>query len=126
MPISKAKEFEPVYRQLKGILQKHKKGLKAETDKQGNYVLWTGVSQKFKKPIWFGCVRTGKSYVSYHLMSVYVYPDLLREVPAELKKSMQGKSCFNFKKADKQLFAALERVTRKSWERYKKEGLLEA
>jgi hypothetical protein len=42
-------------------------------------------------------VRKGKSYVSFHLIPVYMFPDLLKGLSPALEKRMQGKSCFNFK-----------------------------
>lgn len=57
-------------------------------------------------------MRVGKAYVSYHLMSVYACPDLLKTMTPELKKRMQGKSCFNFKEVDETLFKELARLTK--------------
>jgi len=54
----------------------------------------------------------GKNYVSFHLMSVYASPELLGKTSPELKKRMQGKSCFNFKQVDKKLFSELKTLTR--------------
>ena len=75
--------------------------------------------------MWFGAVRMGKSYVSYHLMPVYVFPDLLDDLSPGLKKRMQGKSCFNFTHTDEMLFQELERLTNRSHTRYQEEGFLE-
>jgi len=72
----------------------------------------------------FGGVQIKKNYVSYHLMPVYAFPDLLDGLSPELKKRMQGKSCFNFKTVDKALFKELGALTRKGYQRYKKEGLV--
>ena len=47
--------------------------------------------------MWFGAVKIGKAYVSYHLMPLYMNEPLARTVSPQLKKHMQGKSCFNFK-----------------------------
>ena len=40
------------------------------------------------KPVWFGSVRLGKAYVSYHLVPLYMNPVLAEAVPARLKKRM--------------------------------------
>jgi hypothetical protein len=45
-------------------------------------------------------------------MSVYASPELLKHMSPELKKRMQGKSCFNFKEVDKKLFSELSRLTK--------------
>ena len=52
--------------------------------------------QKNKKPLFFGAVQVKKAYVSFHLMPVYLKPELLASISPELKARMQGKSCFNF------------------------------
>ena len=64
-----------------------------------------------KQPLCFSGVRLGKRYVSFYLMSVYASPDLLKGMSPELKKRMQGKSCFNFKEVDRKLFAELKTLT---------------
>jgi hypothetical protein len=51
-----------------------------------------------------------------------MYPDLLKDISPELKKRMQGKSCFNFKKVEPALFAELAELTRKGAEKFKKEN----
>ena len=63
-------------------------------------------------PMWFGAVRIGKAYVSYHLMPIYTEPALAAAVPDGLKKRMQGKSCFNFKTLDETQRADLQALTR--------------
>lgn len=55
--------------------------------------------------------RLGKRYVSYYLMSVYAQPDLVGAMSSELRRRMQGKSCFNFATIDEPLFAELESLT---------------
>ena len=69
-------------------------------------------------------VEIGKAYVSYHLLPVYVHPELLDSFSAQLKARMQGKSCFNFKTADEALFRELERLTRKGFAAFKKDGYM--
>jgi hypothetical protein len=69
---------------------------------------------KPKEPMWFGGVKAGKAYVSYHLMPVYTHPALAASISPALKKRMQGKSCFNFQAADPALFEELEALTREA------------
>ena len=75
------------------------------------------------KELWFGAVRVGKRYVSYHLMPIYVFTDLLENLSPELKKRMQGKSCFNFTRVDEALFRELGELTRIGYERFQKGGM---
>lgn len=111
-----------VYAALVKIMNKHEKNLKVSTDNKSNYLLTGPMSERFKKELWFGAVQVKKNYVGYHLMPVYMYADLVKEIPIELKKRMQGKSCFNFKKIDKDLFRQLAELTDKSYKTFKQRG----
>ena len=57
-------------------------------------------------------------------MPVYMNPKLLNRMSPELKKRMQGKSCFNFAKVDKKLFAELRGITASGFECFEKLGYL--
>ena len=65
---------------------------------------------------WFAGTRLGKRYVSYYLMPIYVRPSLLDGISPELRRRMQGKSCFNLSKVDETLLAELEALTKKGYE----------
>ena len=58
-------------------------------------------------------------------MSVYASPDLLKSMSPELKKRMQGKSCFNFKEVDEPLFKELARLTRAGAAKFSDEKFIE-
>ena len=70
----------------------------------------------------FAGVRVGKRYVSYHLMPVYARPQLLDGISAELRRRMQGKSCFNFTFVDESLMRELETLTRRSFDVFSSEA----
>jgi hypothetical protein len=72
----------------------------------------------------FGSVQIGKRYVSYHLMPVYAFPDMLNNASPQLRKRMQGKSCFNFTKLDDTMVGELYAITTTGLERYRQEVLL--
>jgi hypothetical protein len=126
MPTKLKPDFRAVHARLKTILQKYERDdLKASPDQPGHYALIGPPTERsLSKDMWFGAVRTGKSYVSYHLMAVYVFPELLDGMSPELKKHMQGKSCFNFKQVDDKLFRELAKLTDQGYKRFKKEKLL--
>ncbi len=67
--------------------------------------------RKPKEPMWFGAVKLGKSYVSYHLMPLYTAPDLAASIPDALRQRMQGKTCFNFRAIDPNHVKQLEELT---------------
>jgi hypothetical protein len=75
-------------------------------------------------PMYFGAVIWGKAYVSYHLMPLYVCPDLVKEISPVLKRRMQGKSCFNFRDRDEALFVELGELTKLGLDRYRAKELL--
>ena len=108
-----------IFTQLKSILEKYEPNLSLLHNKTDNYYLNTPSTDRNKKPEFFGAVQIKKSYVAVHLMPVYYYPELLDNISEELKKRMQGKSCFNFKDIDDNLFAELNSLTKNCFEKYK-------
>lgn len=72
------------------------------------------------EPLFFGAVRTGKAYVSFHLMPIYMCPELNKLITPALKKRMQGKACFNFKTApEAELIPDLKQLIAASLEHWK-------
>ncbi len=114
-------EFPKIFKNLKSILKPYASKLTVKSDTAENYYLESAYSEKWKKELFFGAVQTKKNYVSFYLMPVYMYPDLLKNISPELKKHMQGKSCFNFKKMEKSLFDELSQLTKQGFERFMKE-----
>ncbi|HUS19732.1 MAG TPA: hypothetical protein VMZ25_08785, partial [Terriglobales bacterium] len=47
-------------------------------------------------------------------------PDFMKSMSPELKRRMQGKSCFNFTEVDPKLFAELKALTKAGSERFDK------
>ncbi len=113
-----------VFADLKGILTKYAPELKVEKDQEDDYYLDAGIHPKTGKPTFFGAAQIKKNYVSFHLMPVYIYPELLDGVSDELRARMQGKSCFNFKKPDPALFDELAALADRGYARYREDGLL--
>ncbi len=119
-------DFAATTRKLEAILMKYKRGgLQTRVDVFGQKCLIGPATETSKgREVWFGAVGERKNYVSYHLMPVYAFPELLKKVSPELKKRMQGKSCFNFKQVDDKLFAELARLTEEGYQRFKEEKLV--
>lgn len=122
--MAKSDEREAVFERLKKSLEKHQRKLEVQTDSPTNYYLNSPKPDAKGKPVFFGAAQLKKSYVSFHLMPVYMFPDLLDDISDGLKKRMQGKSCFNFKEMDEALFKELDSLTKKSLQRFKAEGHL--
>jgi hypothetical protein len=124
MPKPATPHFAPVYAALHAILKKHERMLRVLKDGPGGYELAAGYSEKYGRDVWFGGVRPGKRYVSFYLMPIYMHPELLKSTTPQLRKRMQGKSCFNFKTVEPELLRELAVLTKSCVERFKKEGLL--
>jgi hypothetical protein len=114
--------FDSIFARLKPILQRYEPHLVVQADEPDNYYLNTPVSEKYGKELFVGAVQIKKNYVSFHLMPVYMYPDLLTGISEGLKKRMQGKSCFNFSSANEALFDELADLTKKGIERVRQEN----
>src|ERR1044072_5131781 len=117
--------FDEVFAELKSIFKPYVKKMEVASDTGAYYLLNTHYIMKNKQPLCFGGVRLGKNYVSFYLMSIYASPELLKSMSPELKKRMQGKSCFNFKAVDKKLFAELRTLTRAGAEKFTNQKFVE-
>jgi len=114
----KQSDFKTTFDKLKAILQPYESKLIVVADNENHYALETPHVMKNKHRMYFGAVKTGKAYVSYHLMPVYACEEVRTEISAELKKRMQGKSCFNFTAPDEKLFKELARITKIGFKRF--------
>ena len=112
------------FTRLKKILQKYAKYLTVTADKPDAYYLDAGYSEKLKRRVFFGAAQIKKRYVSFYLMPVYAFPDLLKGISPALKKRMQGKACFNFTTIDDETLAELAALTQRGVERFKMERML--
>ena len=107
-----SQDFQPVYEKLHEImLGVVSDGLTVTDDKPGSLTVKSERLDNKGKPVWFGTVTVKKSYVAYHLMTLYDHPALAEGLSAELQKRRQGKTCFNFKREDDVLFAELADLT---------------
>ena len=118
--------MKDVFIRLRAIFEPYGETLIVTQDDEANLSIDTHHVMKNKKPLWFGGVNIKKNYVSFHLMPVYVTPALLENISPALRKRMQGKSCFNFKTVDDDLFAELSELTRQGYESYQAQGYVTA
>jgi hypothetical protein len=115
--------FADVVEKLKPILARYAKSLVVKSDSP------TGLYLVSKKPhqgkeLFFGAVRTGKAYVSYHFFPLYMFPALHVGISIPLARRMQGKSCFNFKNADDPAIDELVPLTARGFAMFKEKGLI--
>ena len=118
-------ETEQIFKKLKNVLSSLDTGLTIKKDEPDYY--YVNVDKKVKgKDLFFGAVQIRKSYVAYHLYPVYTDPELLDDISDDLKKRMQGKSCFNFKKEiTKEQLKELTQLTKTGYNKYIEHGYID-
>lgn len=117
--------LSPIFTELRKIMVPYATKLAATRDDDQELYVDTRHLQKNKKPLFFGAVQVKKSYVSFHLMPLYLKPELLAGVSPELKARMQGKSCFNFAALEPALFKELAALTKAGYASYKDQGFVQ-
>ena len=126
MPASKAQpaktsspEFATIFARLKALVKPYEGRLAVAKETPTEYYLQTHDACYRGKPVWFGGVRMGTAYVSYHMIPAYD-PAVAKKISPALMKRKQGKTCFNFAKVDEALFAELEKLTSESFKSFEK------
>jgi hypothetical protein len=119
--MSTQSEFSQIFEKLSSILKSYSPDLIVKADTSDGYSLDGPYSEKWNKDLFFASAQVKKNYVAFYLMPIYMYPDLLKNISPELKKLMQGKSCFNFKKIETSLFDELSLLTKQGFKRFIKE-----
>ena len=120
-------DFDAVFAALKRIYTPYAGAAVVTHDAPRKYLLGTQeVRAKDGYRTAFGGVDITSNYVSAHLMPVYVHPELLADNSPELEKRMQGKSCFNFRTVQPDLFDEYSKLVAIGFERFKQDGRFNA
>lgn len=117
-------DLQAVFAELKALLAPYAAQMDIQKDDATEFYLDTRHLQKNKKPLFFAAVQRRKSFVAFHLMPVYVQPELLLAISPGLKRRMQGKSCFNFKEADAALLRELAALVEAGFSGYRQQGFV--
>jgi hypothetical protein len=104
--------FPAIFNRLKKILEPYAADMLVVRDEPDFYHLDLRRRGRRKKTSFVAAVKIHNGYVSFYLMPVYENPELVEGISGELKKRMQGKSCFNFTTVDEALFEELADLTR--------------
>ena len=115
-------DFDATFARLRAIMKPFEDRLVFVRDEPGDYYLNTHVVRENGYRFAFGAVQIKKNYVSYHLVPVYSFPDLLEGISSDLKKRMQGKSCWNFKTITDAQLEELSALTRQGFEAFQARG----
>jgi hypothetical protein len=109
-------DFERLFARFKEMLAPYAARMHVSADEPRMFGVDMAPEGQRDPSTWFAGTRLGKRYVSYYLMPVYVRPALLDGISPELRRRMQGKSCFNLTKVDEPLLAELEALTRTGYD----------
>ena len=113
-------DLADVYNRLRTVLDPYRNRMQVLQDNERGIYLNAPTVMKNGQPLFFAAVAITKRYVSFHVYPVHMYPDLLDGI-GDLKKRMQGKSCFNFSKVTEEQVAAMGDLVRRGYERYRAE-----
>lgn len=113
-----AESFQKIFEALKPVFEEYAGRLAIQVDKPGEYFLETKTAMRKGQRFQFGGVKIGKAYVSFHLMPIYMNPKLQAAISPDLKKRMQGRSCFNFTSINPNQIAELKRLTKAGFDEF--------
>ncbi|MBC7926101.1 MAG: hypothetical protein H7039_10645 [Bryobacteraceae bacterium] len=121
--LEKEVEFSAAFDALVGLLRPLESRLAVKADEPGNYMTETRAPSYRGKPMMFASVAS-KSYVAFHFFPVYLWPEMLDAISPELRRKMQGKTCWNFRRVEPELFSELQRLVQDGLQRYETAGYL--
>jgi hypothetical protein len=126
MPAKKPDNRLEIFKEIKKMLSKYEPPLVATSNFESRYEL---VSKKEvviagrKKPeMYFGAAIIQSTYVGFYLMYPYCAPENLKKIPAELRKTLKGKSCFHITSLDATLKKQITDTLKLAFDFYKKQG----
>lgn len=124
-----AADFALVFAALKPVLAQYETRTSVKADSPTEYTLVTKSPSPFPQhkgePLYFGSVRLSKAYVSFHLVALYMCPALTESISPSLKKRMQGKACFNFKRSpEPELIEELKQLTEAGFKKWGEQNWL--
>jgi len=117
-------EQQENFDRIKNMFQQFVPPLRVMMENDERYDLYSAKEVEIKnrsyKEIYFGSVILKPKYTGFYFMPVYLFPEMLNEVPETLKKLQTGKSCFHIKKYDEELFKTIEELMKAGFATYKK------
>jgi len=108
------KPLASIFERLRAILIPYATDAIVVHDSAEHFYLNASKPDSKGKPVFLAAAKIGAGKVVFHLMPLYYQPELLTTISPELKKRMQGKSCFNFAMVDEELFCQLEALTKQA------------
>ena len=114
----------PTFARLRSLLTRFAPSLLVTTDRPDRFSLDAPPSARIPDGLFFGEVRIGKRNLNFHLMPVYLFPELLASIGPALARKKRGKSCCNVMAIDDAAVAELEALNAAGFTRYRTEGIV--
>ena len=108
---------------LRSLLEPYRERLEVTADTPSSLMLHSRKPFQGKALLFAGTTHQ-RSYVSFYLMPIYIFPELAHGISPALAARRQGKSCFNFTARDDVLFAELGKLTERGFAHLEKKGLI--
>ncbi len=114
--------FGTTFEDLKALFDPYLDRLTVTADTPAQFTLEAGPVSGFRRPIFFGGVRAGRNYVSFHFMPIYSNPELMGGISDALRRRLHGKSCFNFVTPEPELYEELRDLIARGFACYERLG----
>lgn len=115
---------QEIFDRLRNMFQQFVPPLAVMMETSDRYDLYSAKEVEIKnrsyKEIYFGSVILKPKYTGFYFMPIYLFPEMLNDIPEVLKKLQTGKSCFHIKKFDEEIFYAIENLMKAGFAIYKK------
>ena len=126
MPAKKPDNRLEIFKEIKKLLAKYEPPLVATSNFESRYELTSTKEVVFmgkkREGVYFGAAIIQSSYVGFYLMFPYVSPENRKKIPAELLKTLKGKSCFHITSLDATLKKQIADTLKMAFDFYKKQG----
>jgi len=111
---------------LRKILEPYAKYMVVKHDGPGIYYLESAPVPKYGTEVFFGAVQMQKRQVSFHLLPVHVFPEMLETISPALKRRLRGTSRFAFTTIDAATLRELTALTKRGYQGYRRGGVFAA
>lgn len=122
-PKKPAAQDPELFARLKAMLARHATGLDVTIDVADKFHVYSPRPYQ-GKPLFFAGVQRMKTRTSFYLFSIYMFPELVGELPTPLRKHLSGKSCFNFTALDEAVVKDLELAVKRGLDVFREKGLM--
>ena len=115
-----------IFNEIKKMLSKYEPPLVATSNFESRYELTATKEVVFagkkRDGVYFGAAIIQSKYVGFYLMLPYCAPETKKKIPAELLKTLKGKSCFHITSLNATLKKQIADTLKMSFDFYKKQG----